>query len=238
MTTVALANILKALPASKAVDLLDRMLDTDPDLLGLLEWTGDSRRDRDQRHRALRRRGAIVRKPWAHRFRRRRGVVWVRKGRGPILGVHSRFGIPRTAQMLTLVEGDEDHDVRDTKGLEVIIDRPLCQAAVLVTHLMAHHDRPANRRAWEQGKAACREWAREQQAAGREAWVLVDANKHLMELPPLVSCWDGRREIPTFRGRRTIDIIYGPRRARSVRTVPFGVRDHDGVVAEYDNEES
>lgn len=68
--------------------------------------------------------------------------------------------------------------------------------------------------------------------SGRRGWVVVvlDSNFDGFTLPPLKSCWDGRKG--GTLGSRAVDVILTPWSARRVHTIATG-SDHRAVVAVY-----
>lgn len=66
---------------------------------------------------------------------------------------------------------------------------------------------------------------------GRWVRVTIDGNFDGLELPPLTSCWDGRKQVGTLGGR-TVDIVFGDVPARHVDTFATG-SDHRAVEATY-----
>ena len=72
---------------------------------------------------------------------------------------------------------------------------------------------------------------RHHQRRGRFVVVTVDGNFDGLQLPPLTSCWDGRKATGTL-GRRTVDIVFADRPARRVETFATG-SDHRAVEATY-----
>lgn len=220
---VASANILGSLNDQQAAIRVRQMLAHEPTILGLQEW-------RPGRASLLRDHGHVFRYPRGARRYPRSGYVFAYPQRGgqPI-GVDAEWGWIVYARELTLVPAGKG--LRATDATEALVqDRSGTIHACLNTHLMAHHDRPENREAWRDGVRAIRAWAVSWD--GYERWVMADVNKHLLDMPPLVSCWDGNKVQATFRGR-TIDGVWGNRRAARVRVVDFEGRDHDGVAATY-----
>lgn len=230
---VATANVLKTLDPDEAGASLDAVLARRPQIVGLQEWQRD-RRD------VLARRGALYRLP---RLRKRLGrkpatsgyVFGYPLGGAPPVGVDAAWGELLAVRSITLSRARKG--VRASKACEAIIRVHETGAIVPVLdlHLLAHHDRPAYLAAWREGRAAAIEWA--ESWAGFERWVLGDTNKHLMDLPPLVSCWKGNDVEPTGPGGGTIDQIYGVRRASKVRRIKT-LSDHYSLVADYPDKEN
>jgi hypothetical protein len=228
---VATANVKVTLSPTLAGECLDEVLATAPQIVGLQEWS-------EARRSTLRKRGRVVRLPRLARLARRgtptEGYVfgYPLTGGQPV-GVDAAWGEILTLRAVELAS--RAPGIRATLGTEALIrERETGRTfPVLSTHLMAHHDRPANRDAWQEGRTKARKWAQAWLEQGYSPFVLGDMNKHLMDLPPLVSCWDGNPRKATF-GARTIDVIFGAAAAASVKTIQTA-SDHKAVVAEYDD---
>jgi hypothetical protein len=223
---VATANVLKTLGQDDAARSLNAVMIHRPQMVGLQEW------DKSRRP-LLALRGRVFRLP---RLRKRLGrkaptsgyVFGYPLGGAPPVGVDAEWGELLAVRTITLAKG---RGVRATKACEALIRERATGAlhVVLNLHLLAHHDRPAYAAAWRQGRAAAIEWAESWHGFNR--WVMGDTNKHLMALPPLVSCWHGNKVDPTF-GPRTIDNIYADRHATHVHAIETP-SDHNAVVADY-----
>lgn len=228
---VATANVLVGLGDDQAGAALDRVLRFRPEVVGLQEWSRG-------RRRVLKGRGVVYRLP---RLRKRLGrklpaqgyVFGYPLGGAPPVGVDAAWGELLAVRTVTLDPARAG--LRATKACEAIIQEHATGQlhVVLNLHLLAHHDRPAYLAGWKRGKAAAETWVKSWE--GYTRWVLGDTNKHLMVLPPLLSCWHGNKAEPTL-GRRTIDNIYGESAASSARAVETP-SDHDAVVAEYPEKE-
>ena len=73
---------------------------------------------------------------------------------------------------------------------------------------------------------------RHHQRRGRFVVVTVDGNFDGLQLPPLTSCWDGRKAVGTLGGR-TVDIVFADRPARRVETfaICFSLRALPDLLA-------
>jgi hypothetical protein len=192
--------------------VLATVLDKKPNIVGLQEW-GDSRD------------GVLLRTSL------RAGYSFVSpKNGGPPVGILDSWGEWLTVRKIPLApKGDAN---RATYGVEGIARQYGTGRirVVLNIHLLAHHDDPAQLRAWRIGRSSVIEWAKGWEGYSR--FVLGDGNKHLMQLPPLVSCWDGHRAEPTGPHGGTIDAIWANRAAKAVDA--YRTRsDHKFVVADY-----
>ena len=224
---VATANVKETLDATKAGAALDAVLATKPQIVGLQEW-------RKGRASVLASRGQVYRLP---RLRKRLGrkpatsgyVFGYPLGGGPPVGVDAAWGELLTVRTIRLAPGSKK--VRPTLATEAIIREHATGLLhiVLNFHLLAHHDRAAYLAGWKIGRAKAIQWV--DSWAGFTRWVFGDTNDHLMGLPPLTSCWQGNPLEPTL-GRRTIDNIYGERKAASAHAFNTP-SDHDAVVADY-----
>lgn len=220
--TVATANMLKTLGEKPARQAAEMVLGHRPHFGGLQEWLAE-------RDPILRDLGTLIRFP-AVRAKQQptRGYVFVRPFRDAPVGFYNArvFGLERL-RTLTLAPGP-----RPTRATEMLLQHRSARTTVpvLLIHLLAHHDQPAYKKAWECGRAAAMDWA--ESWHGTDTFVLGDTNKHLMDLPPLKSCWDGNFPLPTGPGGGTIDTIYARRRAAQPITV-HTASDHHAVVATY-----
>lgn len=122
---------------------------------------------------------------------------------------------------------------RPTPGTEVLfINRFGTHIAVLNTHPMAHHDRPAYRAAFKEALVNIEAWARGIKTMGYIPLVFMDGNG-ADRLSGLISCWDGNIKLPTGPGGHAIDGVWTVKQAKSVST--FETKsDHNGVLAKYD----
>jgi hypothetical protein len=220
---LATANILHKLPAHKASNALAIVLGQRPQIVALQEWGGS-------RSSILRNAGAFTRLPRLRMRRVTEGYSFAAPASGgPPVGVDASWG--EIVSVRSLLLAPKRAADRATRGVEAIIQEHATGRvhAVLNIHLLAHHDDPAHLRGWNEGREACEKWARSW--TGYDRWVLGDTNRHLMDLPPLHSCWERHPAEPTF-GKRTIDTIYGNERADAVRAFRTG-SDHRAVVADY-----
>lgn len=206
------ANVLKTLPPPKAAAALNAALNKKPHIIALQEW-GSSR------NRLLR----------EAEFKHHYSFVTPVNG-GPPLGILDSWGEWLTVRNLPLAP--KGKAARATRGVEGIARARGSGRihVVLNIHLLAHHDDPAHLRAWREGRQSVIEWAKAWGAYNR--YVLGDGNKHLMDLPPLDSCWEGHRAQPTGPHGGTIDAIWTNRRSDFVDAFPIG-SDHKAVVADY-----
>lgn len=220
-------NVKVDLDDGKALASLDDMLYAEPDILGLQEWPRD-------RSTILRQRGTVIMFPRLRRLFRRQptsGYVFVYPIGGQPVGYDAEKFQLVAVRSHRLAR--RRFNVRATRGTEVILMRRAGgTVAVLNTHLVAHHDRPLNAEAWEEGRKAVFRWSLKW--IGYRRFVMGDMNKNLTRLggsPGLVSCWAGHAAEPTFRDR-VIDHIYGNRLSKAAYVVPTP-SDHHGVIADY-----
>lgn len=227
MFKILTLNVLKTLTPLQARHALTKALAQRPHLGGLQEC--DSR----QRDQLLAEAGTLVRAPRLRRLLRRRppfrGYVLGRPLRGGpvVLADADVFRLERLRSVVLTRTGS-----RPTRATAAQLRERVTGTVhhVLVVHLLAHHDDPAQLDGWREGVAAARAWAESQH--GVTCWVLGDTNKNLLRLPPLVSCWTLCRPLPTGPHGGTIDSVYGTRPALDVAAVEVG-SDHRAVVATY-----
>jgi hypothetical protein len=224
------ANVWKELSDDSAKKALGLVLAKRPQIVALQEWG----RGREQ---ILRDAGVFTRLP--RTFRRLR--VWPPSegyafaaplGGGPPVGVDAEWG--EIIAVRTLLLAPKRLADRATHGVEAIIRERATGRVhpVLNIHLLAHHDDPAHLRGWNEARHKVEEWA--ESWTGYPRWVIGDVNKHLLDIPPLKSCWDRQQPQPTFGKHRTIDAIYGNVRSVSVDAFRIG-SDHRAVVADYED---
>lgn len=229
MPIVATANVLGRLSEQRAREALAATLTHQPTIVGLQEWSR-------KRKPLLREAGRVRRFPkLRNRPNAQSGYEWAYPlGGGQPVGVDAAWGHIVAVRSLLLARARDG--VRATKGTEALVIEHATGRlhAVLNIHLVAHHHRPANLRAWREGVATVEAWA--ESWHGLPRWVLGDVNKHDLDLSPLVSCWAGNRLRPTF-ANRAIDGVWSDKRATSV-TVINTPSDHHSVVAQYANEET
>ena len=220
---VATANILKTLDRRPARRALLAVLAHRPAFGGLQEWE-------PARDTILHELGYLTRTPFARKLPHE-GYVFLRTLHGGPVAFYdaARYDLVRLRSRLLA------HGPRPTRGTEMVLHDKAADrlVPVLNLHLLAHHDRPAYDAAWRDGRSAACDWV--EKWHGGQAFVLGDTNKHLMDLPPLRSCWDGRHPLPTGPYGGTIDNIYARGRAVDVETVQHD-GDHDAVVATYRKE--
>lgn len=218
-------NILVSLPDPRAAAAVRRVLQTGPDIIGLQEW-GRSRRS------VLKRFGTVVMFP---RLRRLwfdypdAGYVFCYPLGGQPVGVNAseyEVLVVRRKRLSGRRPG-----VRPTFGTEVQFRKrgggPT--QAVLNVHPVAHHDRPQNAAAHLEAVESIRAWVEDWH--GFDKYVMGDMNSRHVALPPLVSCWDGRKALPTGPHGGAIDHIYGPRGFSAVEVVDTP-SDHHAVIAD------
>lgn len=231
MTKVATAN----LPARKMTDAelttgITAVLDHHPRYLALQEVGPD-------RNSVLR---AIGQK---------RGYRVVRaKGGPPVLYEHATTEVLRTKRLVLSRSSFVGHLVGRKSTLpasiatEVVFeDDELGEGVIIDAHLDAEVQfagryrtdkahRPRVRRHKRQCHRIMRR-VRRHLRKGRWVKVCMDGNFDGLELPPLVSCWAGRKPLGTLGGR-SVDIVFSESTATDVRTVVTG-SDHRAVVAIY-----
>lgn len=229
-TRVATVNVKVGLGVDRSEECLERMLAALPHVLGLVEW---GRR----RRRILTKYAAGFRFP---RLRRRLGFTHPTTGYVyvyPLLG-----GIPALvdaayAEVLACrrvpSSSKQGRRVAGRSATELLIRRRSDGRLIplRLVHLHAHHDDPAHRAAWLEGLASAEEWAESWRGYAR--YVLGDINKRLLELDGLVSCWAGRKALPTGPHGGTIDHVYGPTEAEKLELVRVPSDHPLGVVAVY-----
>ncbi len=232
---IATSNVYVELDNAGAAKALDQVLATDPQILGLQEWSRS-------RRKILRKKARVVLFPATARHLRKRGLARAYPAAGMVfaypalggqpVGVDAGYGEILSARRILLAK--RRGKVRATYGTEVLIRvhatgqlRP-----VLNLHLLAHHDDPDHAAGWAEGRQSAIDWV--ESWAGFDALVMGDTNKDLMDLPPLVSCWVGNRHPGTLHGR-SIDNIYARSKAGAARTIRTP-SDHDAAVADYPEE--
>lgn len=120
-------------------------------------------------------------------------------------------------------------------------DDALGEGAVIDAHLTAEVQRDGTYRTdilhrlrvWRHKRERRRLRRRAQRHLARGRWVrvTVDGNFDGLELPPLISCWAGRKKVGTL-GKRTVDVVLGDRPAKDVETFETN-SDHLAVEATY-----
>lgn len=172
-----------------------------------------------------------------------RGWVFKRgRGGGPPVGVRVSWGRLLKARRVVLAKSRRVDKVSGRKSV-----LPDCLATVAIArrhgerrktvlvsiHLPAHVEFwPGPRRDMHtEAVRRLTRLVRRQRLLGRGVFVAGDTNWSEMKLPPLTSCWVGRKPVGTL-GRRTVDMIYGELLASDVRTFDVG-SDHRAVVAVY-----
>lgn len=121
--------------------------------------------------------------------------------------------------------------VRPTYGTELVATRRRDgeTVAVLNVHPVAHLERPENKAAHVEAIDNVVDWADDWDRYRR--YVLGDFNQQHVEIPDLVSCWDGRRDQATGPGGGTPDHIFGPNGFEDVEVINTD-SDHHAVVAD------
>lgn len=222
---LATHNVKVDLPDPRAAAAVRVVLQRNPDVLGLVEW-GRSRRS------VLAKFGTVVVFP-------RLRTLWLAYPDAgyvfcyPIGG--QPVGVDASRQEVLAVKrrrlSGKRPGVRPTFGTELHFrsrsDGKM--RAVLNVHPVAHHDRPANAEAHAEAVKSIREWVEEWH--GYDRYVLGDMNARAVDLPPLKSCWDGRRDQPTGPHGGAIDHIYGPDGFASVEVIDTP-SDHHAVIAD------
>lgn len=230
MIRVGTANIRDTLPADKAERSLRKVLAAKPTMLTLPEWT--SRR-----------------RPILEAIRREGDYRWARpEGGGAPLVYDARFTLrsARTVKISPLafvgrLPGRKSTLPPSLASVYVLEDEDGDEYACIGFHFTAEvqkgkgyrrtlsHARRVARHKLERyrvGRIASR-----QRKKGRRPFPAGDTNFEGMEIDGLKSCWDGRRS-PGTLGNRTVDVVYGDRRATDVDVIETD-SDHDAVIAEY-----
>lgn len=219
-TRVLTANIQKDVSEEAAGAALDKVL-AHADLAALQEF----RHDRDQM------------------LEDTRGWVFKRgRGGGPPVGVRVSWGRLLKTRRVVLAGSRRVDDVLGRKStlpdclatLAIARQHGERRKTVLISiHLPAHVEFwPGPRRDMHtEAVRRLTRLVRRQRLLGRRVFVAGDVNWNEMPLPPLVSCWVGRKPQGTL-GKRTVDVVYSDLLASDVRT--FDVNsDHLAVLATY-----
>lgn len=141
--------------------------------------------------------------------------------------------IQRVLRVHSLTMAPDFSGGRPTPATEVLfLNKFGAKVAVLNTHPMAHHDRPAYHEAWKTAIRNIEAWGRVTHAEGYIPMVFMDGNG-VDVLDGLINCWNGHRRKPTGPGGETIDGVWTKQFARSVDTFST-LSDHNGVLAVYD----
>lgn len=225
---LATANIFKGMPPDKARLAIETVLIHRPDVLALQEvgrGRGRILRDLDGYSFARPVDGGapIVYGPRFSLVRCRAVVLARREFVGHMPGRKSR--LPATVATLAVLHDEATgHDA-------AVIDFHLTaevQYAGRYRRDLAHRLRV---RRHKRERRRLRALIVEQRSKGRDVYALGDGNYDGLTLPPLTSCWEGRRAEGTL-GNRAVDAIYAETRPTAVRTVVTG-SDHRAVVANY-----
>ncbi len=219
-TQVLTANIQKDVSEERAGTALDRALQG-ADLAALQEFKSD--------------RNALLEDMPGWVFKRGKGggpPVGVRRSWGRLLRVRRlvlagrRRVIPVPGRKSTLPDNLATLAVARMRG-----ERR--KTALISIHLPAHVEHwPGPRR--QMHAEAVRRLTRAirwQRLLGRRVFVAGDTNWDEFDLPPLVSCWHGRKPVGTLGGR-TVDGVWADDPADDVRTLNVG-SDHRAVIATY-----
>jgi hypothetical protein len=249
-------NVWVNAPVEIAQAVLQRVLDRGPDIVGLQEWPSG-------RNPLLKATGTFARFPMVRRvlrgpWRPGEGVEWAR----PLLGPTGPIGLRAdryevlACSAVTLtgsrrIRPTERHPrarlPANRATLAVAHDHELDEeVAVIGYHLWAgvqvgghYSERPSDRARVDGHRdqvAALGRLVIDQLARGRVVYALGDSNFDGLDLPGLVSAWDGReheRRGTHEDGHRKIDDVFGPGRAVRVEVIehPEQQIDHQGVLA-------
>ena len=227
-TRVITANVpIRKLSPDQRARALKTILDRHPHYVGLQEWGED-----------LLLAGA-----------ERRGFGRARaKGGPPILFDLGRTGLLRVhprrlarAEMVGHLVGRKSRLPASIATEAIFEDDELGEGAVIDAHLTAEVQRDGTYRTDLAHRLRVMRHRRERRrlrrrvqhhlSKGRWVRVTVDGNFDGLELPPLISCWDGRRDVGTL-GKRTVDIVFGDQAAEGVEEFHTG-SDHLAVEATY-----
>lgn len=220
-TRVATLNVQKDLSEEVAGTALDKVL-PHADLAALQEFQSD--------------RDPLLEDMPGWDLRRGRG------GFGPVVGVRRAWGSLLKVRRIVLAGGrrvehvdgraNVQHPCIATLGI-VRRHGEKRKTALYSIHLPAHveHWPGLRREMHNESVRRLKRSIRWQQRLGRRVFVAGDTNWHLFEIPPLTSCWKGRKPAPTL-GKRTVDIVFGDLAAHGVRTYNIG-SDHRAVIAHY-----
>ena len=249
-------NVWVNAPVDVAEAVLGRVLDREPDIVGLQEWPAG-------RNPLLKATGNFARFPMMRRavpgpWRPREGMVWGRPLLGPTgpIGLRGdRFELlgcrARTLTKRRRIRPTPNHPRErlpaNRATVALVRDHELDQTvAVIGYHLWAgvqvdghYSERPRDRARVDGHRdqvAALEKLVAQHLARGQVVYVLGDSNFDGLDLPGVVSAWDGRENEPrgTHReGRRKIDDVFGPSRADRVDLIdhPEPQIDHHGVLA-------
>ena len=227
-TRVITANVpIRKLSPDQRARALKTILDRHPHYAGLQEW------GEDLLLAGAERRGF-------GRARAKGGPpILFDLGRTGLLHVHARrLAFP---ELVGHLPGRKDRLGASIATESIFEDDELGEGVVIDAHLTAEvqydgeyrRDLAHRLRVWRH-KRECRRLDRlveRHRSKGRWVRVTVDGNFDGLQLPPLTSCWDGRKDAGTLGGR-TVDIVFADRPARRVETFATG-SDHRAVVATY-----
>ncbi len=248
---VATANVLCSLPEAGAREALGRVLDVEPDLVGLQEWSL-------ARVRLLRETGRAGLVPSmgvrlaAVGPAKTTDYVWstpvlggcavgARADRFDLLGCHSRVvsGVRRAdrpgswlgVEPARVVTVATYHDVLGDETISLVNYHltPGIQARGCYREdrplLVAKHRAEVRR---------LQRYVDEELALGRVVYALGDSNFDGLRLAGLTSSWQGREQEPgTLGPRRKVDDVHGPARPDAVARLSTG-SDHQAVVATWE----
>lgn len=237
---VGTANIADWISDAEAERALTIFIGEHPELAGLEEW-GVSR------DRILERLLAHTLLKWARPAGGRGGPVLYDGSRYQLL--HCRGVVIAKAGFMGHLPGRRDTLPPSYATVAVFQDEVLDEEVTLVViHLTAevqvgaryrpdsdHAERVRRHRKERRGASRV---VRAQQRAGRRVYVVGDTNFDGMPLPPLTPCWAGHaaQEKAGTLGGRTVDYVYAPDRATTVRVIKTP-SDHKAVVATYRRQE-
>jgi hypothetical protein len=243
-TVVATANVNRALRRSAAREALTGILELEPDLVGLQEWSLT-------RLPLLRETGSVGVVPDLHlRLARGRssGYLWSQPllGGTPVGARADRFDLLGSGVRLLSRPGRADRPDR-MQGVEpprlatvgIFRDRTMDRTVSLVSyHLVSavqarggyRDDRPLLVARHEGEVAALQRVVDEQLGLGRVVYAVGDSNFDGLRLGGLTSAWEGRETDPgTLGSTRKVDDVHGPGPAVSVTLLTNG-SDHKAVV--------
>lgn len=229
-TVVATANIRDTLDQTAAGHALALVLEHHPDILALEEWP----KGRDH----------LVKAAGLGQARPAQGgspVTW-RKDRFGLVSCHGhtlsrvelvghligrKARLPKSIANVTVLH--DDHTGFDVAVISFHLTAEVQFAGQYRTDL-AHRLRVARHK---RERRRLGRIVRRQLAKGRDPIPLGDTNFDGMELPPLISCWDGHPG--GSLGGRAVDIVFATHPADRVETQPTA-SDHDAVIVTYRKE--
>lgn len=224
---VATANVRVTLDHFEAAHALAEVLALNPDVGGLQEWP----RGRDSLLKA------------ASTYDYARNDL----GGGPVFWRRDRYGLVRCRAVVLARRSFVGHLTGRKSTLPASVatlailsdDETGAEVAVVNFHLTAEVQSGGRYRRDRSHRARVRRHKREvrrlarlarRQRRKRTVAMLGDTNYAGLNIPGLVSCWEGR-DGGTL-GHRAVDVVYATRPAKAVRTVTTG-SDHRAVIADY-----